>query len=174
GKDTQTLSAGAVPVKFGGQTFASPQQLRYEFRFGYAEALYRYRWLWGGQGNFGLELVGGLGYGSVDMKVIGATQSASEKFGSGGLVAGAGFFGRLSPTLSVQARLSGFASDSTEGVTDLSRYDVFLAQTLGRNVALRGGFSGWTLHSRREDRAGTNSPITIRLAGPSIGFELMF
>src|SRR4051812_42485427 len=48
GDDTQTLNAGDRPIRFGGQTFNAPQQLKNEFRFNYAEALYRYRWLWGG------------------------------------------------------------------------------------------------------------------------------
>ena len=177
GKDTQQLNTGDLPVKFGGQTFASPQTLHHEFRVGYAEALYRYRWVFGDSGNFGLEVLGGLGHAGLDLKVTGATQSATENLGNTGLVFGGGIVGRLTSTLSLQGRISIFGSGRQEGVTGISRYDLFLAQALGNNAAVRGGFSSWTVRSGREaDDATTssNSPITIRFAGPTIGFELMF
>jgi len=178
GDDTQTLNAGDLPIRFGGQTFSGPQTLKNEFRFGYAEVLYRYRWFAsGGSGNFGVELLGGLGHAGLDLKVSSPTQSASENLGNGGLVLGAGFVGRLSTALSLQARASVFGSGRSEGVTGLSRYDLFLAYALGGNAALRGGYSSWTLRSGREadDSNATNkSPITIRFAGPTLGLELMF
>ena len=177
GEDMQTLNAGDLPVRFGGQTFNSPQELHHEFRFGYAEALYRYRWLWGGQGNFGLELVGGLGHAGLDLKVSSPTQSAREILGNAGLVFGGGFVGRLSSALSLQARGSLFGSGSADGVTGVTRYDLFLAHTLGSHAALRAGYSSWTVRSGREANDTSisgKSPITIRFAGPALGLELMF
>jgi hypothetical protein len=177
GEDTQTLNAGDRPIRFGGQTFNAPQQLKNEFRFGYVEALYRYRWFWGNAGNFGLEAVGGLGHAGLDLKVSSPTQSASENFGNGGLVFGGGMVGRLSSTLSLQARYTVFGSGRQEGVTGVGRFDLMVAHSLGRNAGVRGGWSSWTVRSGREADDSTTSnksPITIRFAGPALGLELMF
>src|SRR5688572_10500281 len=68
GEDTQTLNAGERPVVFVGQTFTGPITLSNEVEFRYFEAAYRYRKFFG-EGTFGIEALGGLGYAEMDVTV---------------------------------------------------------------------------------------------------------
>jgi len=176
GDDSQTLSAGALPAVFAGRTFTVGDTLRHEFDWRFAEIAYRYRHFFGG-GTFGIEAIGGLAYAEFDLTVASATQRASEKLGSGGLVGGFGIIWKFLPTTSLQSRITLFGSGETEDVTAASRLDVYVAQALGRHAAVRAGFSGWGLISEREanDAFGSiNSRIRARFSGVALGLDLMF
>src|SRR5712692_6973269 len=150
GNHKQDLAATDKPVVFGGQSFNGPQQLRSEFSFHLVELAYRYRRFFGSSGAFGVEGLGGLGYAHLGLTVSGPTQRASESIGSGGVVLGVGGIWRFRPTTSLQARLTAFSSGDIEGITSASHLDVYVAQTLGRNAAVRAGLASWSASSRRE------------------------
>lgn len=180
GEDRQGLGTGARPVVFGGQTFNAPNELRHEFDFRFAELAYRYRRFFGA-GEFGIEALGGLGYAELDLTVASALGSpaarAADKLGSGGLVGGFGIVWKFRPTTSLQSRITVFGSGENEGVTGAARWDVYVAQALGRHAALRGGIAAWGLTSEREANDGFgsfNSRIRARFSGLSVGLDLMF
>lgn len=177
GNDRQELASGDKPVVFGGQRFDSPQQLRSEFDFRYAELAYRYRHFFGSSRAFGVEGLAGLAWAGLKVTVSGATQRASESLSDGGIVLGVGGIWRFRPTTSLQARLAVFSSGSTEGVTSASRFDLFVAQALGRNTAVRAGLTSWGVNSRREaddDSNSLKSPIRVRFSGVALGLDMMF
>jgi len=177
GKDHQTRSAGAAPLVFGGQAFLAPNELNHEFDFGYVEFLYRFRHFFGETRTFGIEALGGLGYAAYNLTVTTPTQRAQEKLGSGGLVAGFGILWKFLPTTSLQSRLTLFGSGRNEGVTGAARWDLFVAQALGRYAAVRAGLTGWGLSSSRaddEDSDSINSLIRSRFGGLGVGLELAF
>jgi hypothetical protein len=43
GKDKQRLDTGDKPIVFGGETFTSPQDMRYTTNIRFADLVYRYR-----------------------------------------------------------------------------------------------------------------------------------
>ena len=174
GEDTQRLDAGA-PIVFGGRVFTAPNDLRHEFDFRFAELAYRYRHFFGA-GTFGIEGLAGLGYARYDLTISSAIQRANEDIGSGGLVGGFGVIWKFRPTTSLQSRLTVFGSGETEGVTAAARWDLFVAQALGRHAALRAGVTAWSLASEREDNYGAsiNSPIQARFAGFALGLDVAF
>ncbi len=176
GKDGQDIGAGNDPVVFGGRTFGTPVALDHEFDFRFFEAAYRYRRFFG-QGEFGIEALGGLGHAELDLKVASAAQSAREKLGDGGLVGGFGILWKFLPATSLQSRFTLFVSGRTEGVTSAARFDVHVAQALGRNAALRAGFVSWGVYSERESydvSTSRSSPINVRFSGPALGLDLAF
>ncbi len=179
GNHKQDLSATDKPVVFGGQTFNGPQQLRNEFNFRLVELAYRYRRFFGSSGAFGVEGLGGLGYAHLGLTVSSTTttQRATESIGSAGVVLGVGGIWRFRPTTSLQARLTAFSSGRTEGVTSASHLDLFVAQALGRNAAVRAGLASWGASSQREADDSTNSlksPIHVRFQGVLVGLDMMF
>ena len=177
GKDRQTRSAGAAPLVFGGQVFVAPNELNHEFDFGYVEFLYRYRQFFGETRTFGIEALAGLGYAGYNLTITTPTQRAQEKLGSGGVVAGFGILWKFLPTTSLQSRLTLFGSGRNEGVTGAARWDLFVAQALGRYAAVRAGITGWGLSSARaddEDSDSINSLIRSRFGGLAVGLELGF
>jgi hypothetical protein len=182
GKDTQTRDFGAPPLVFGGQVFASPNQLNHEFDWRFIELCYRYRHFFGaGQygegGSFGIEGLGGLGYAEYDLTVTTATQRANEKLGSGGLVLGFGIIWKFLPRTSLQSRITVFGSGENEGVSGAGRWDLFVVQALGRHAAVRAGFTGWGLSSTRdddEDATTLNSLIRSGFSGFALGLDLAF
>jgi hypothetical protein len=179
GSDKQTLAAGDKPVVFGGQSFNGPDQLRNEFHFGFVELAYRYRKFFGNSQSLGVEGLAGLGYAHLGLTVgsTTTTQRATANLGNAGGVLGVGGIWRFRPTTSLQVRLTGFGTGRNEGVTGASRFDVYVAQGLGRNAALRAGFASWTLRSEREaDDSSTSlkSPIRVRFSGPALGLDVMF
>ena len=171
GSATQTLGSGQPPVNFGGQTFSPPQQLTHEFDFRFFEVAYRYRNFFG-TGDLGIEALGGIANAHLDLAVSSPTRRASETLNSMGAVGGFGLIWRLRPTTSLQARYSVFVSGEKQDVTNVERLDLYLAQSLGRNVAVRGGLATWKVKSAREE--SNNSEINLRFSGPALGLELMF
>jgi hypothetical protein len=175
-EDTQSLAAGNQPVVFGGQTFPSPNSLSNEAEFRYFELAYRYRKFFG-EGTFGIEALGGLGYADMDVTVASAAQRASENLGNAGIVGGFGLVWRFLPATSLQTRWTLFLSGKEEGVSSASRWDIYLAQALGSHAAIRVGLAAWGVDSRREAAdvsTSNNSPIRVRMSGPAIGLDVMF
>ena len=176
GSDTLQIAAGQGPVVFGGENFAAPQSLRAEFDFRFTELAYRYRYVSRNRG-IGFEALAGLAYAQLGLRLIGTTQTAAERLDGTGIVVSLGTMLRLWPSGSIQLRGSGFASSTSEGVSRVGRYELAFEQALGRHAALRAGYAGWNVQSRREDddlSASNRSPIRIRFNGPTLGLALMF
>ena len=177
GKGHQSRGAGAPPLVFGGQVFAAPSELNHEFDFGYVELVYRFRHFFGEGRTFGIEALGGRGYAEYDLTVTTPTPRANDKIASGGVVAGFGILWKFLPTTSLQSRLTLFGSGQNEGVTGAARWDLFVAQALGRYAAIRAGLTTWGLVSSRqddEDFSSLNSLIRARFAWLAVGLELAF
>lgn len=178
GEDSQTRTAGAPPLTFGGQTFATtPTTLNYDFDFRFFEIAYRFRHFFGASRKFGIEAIGGLGWAELDVGVSTATQSAREKLQSGGLVGGFGIVWKFLPQTSLQSRVTVFGAGDREGVTGAARWDVFVAQALGRHAAVRAGLTSWGLVSQRDeddDFGSFNSHLRAGFGGLAVGLELAF
>jgi hypothetical protein len=177
GKDRQTRAAGDPPLTFGGQSFAAPTTVNYEFDFGYFELLYRYRHFFGAARTFGIEGVAGLGNATMDITASTATQSAREDLRSGGLVFGGGVIWNFLPHTSLQSRVTLFGSGEREGITGAARFDVMVSHAFTRNIALRGGLTTWGLTSERdedEDASSPNSHIRSNFGGLAVGLDVMF
>lgn len=167
GSSSQSLIAGQQPVRFGGQTFNSPRDLQYDFDYGYAEILYRYRKFFGQRQNFGIQAHGGLVNSQLKLSVSSPGRNASDKFDSVGISGGGGAIWKFSPPTSLQARYSVFTTDKTRG----SRVELFAMQALGGHAALHGGYTWWYV---RADTASPDSDIAVRFRGPAASLELMF
>lgn len=176
GDDRQELAAGENPIVFAGRSFAAPEDFRHEFDFRFAEIAYRYRRFFG-NGDFGIEGLGGLGFARLDLTLATATERVSERLDNAGLVGGFGVVWKFLPSTSVQSRITVFFSGKNESVTDAARFEVYLAQAIGRHAALRAGYAAWSVRSEREENDNLfsdNSPIRVRFAGPALGLELAF
>lgn len=176
GSATQHFDATQQPVTFGGQTFAPPQDLHYDFDLRFVELAYRYRHLFSGA-RLGLEGVVGAGYADLGLTVTGATQRAAERLRNGGLVLGLGGLWGITSSTSLHARGTLFYSGASDDVTNASRFEVYLAQALGRHVVVRAGYAAWNLRSERETDHlffTRNSPLRVRFSGPAVGLELAF
>jgi hypothetical protein len=176
GNDSFDIAAGQPPVVFGGTFFAAPQEVRAEFDFRFTEIAYRYRNVSERRG-IGFEVLAGLAYAQLGLRLIGVTQTAAERLEGGGIVVSLGTMFRLWPSGSIQFRGSGFASTTSEGVSTVGRYELHFEQALGRHAAVRIGYAGWDVRSKREDDeySGSNrSPIRVRINGPTVGVALMF
>lgn len=176
GEDTQSFGLGNGPVVFGGRVF-NPGELHHEFDFRFFEVAYRFRHFFGESKTFGIEALGGLGFAEFELTTSSATQSASEKLSSGGLVGGFGIVWKFLPAASLQSRLSIFASGDQEGVTAAARVDVNVAYALARNIALRGGLVSWGLVSARAEANNStsfDSRIRAGFSGLLLGLDVAF
>jgi hypothetical protein len=174
GDAEQQLASGELPIVFGGRTFNAPAVLRHDFHFRLYEVAYRYRHLF--DGRFGIEALGGLGFAELDFGVASAGQSAREKLSNGGVLAGFGLLWKLRPTTSLQSR-AGVFFGQTEDVSTIIRFEVYVAQALGRHAGLRAGWSAWNVRSIRETDdfpTSVNSSIRLRFSGPALGLDLAF
>lgn len=177
GDDQQTRGAGDPPLRFGGQTFAAPATIEYDFRFSYFELAYRYRHFFGATKKLGIEGLAGIGSAEMEIEASTPAQRATETLQSGGLVFGVGLVWNFLPRTSLQSRMTVFGSGEREGVTGAARFDVMVAHALARNIALRGGLVSWALSSQRdedEDVSSPNSHIRARFAGLGIGLDVTF
>lgn len=177
GDETQTRTAGAPPLTFGGQVFASPTTLNHEFDFGLFEIAYRYRHFFSRDATFGIEVLGGLGVAEMDLTVSSTAQRATENLQSGGIVAGLGVIWKFAQQTSVQSRIMGFGSGEREGITSAVRFEVMVAHALTRNIALRGGLTGWRVESERDedhDFNSLNSHIRANFGGLALGLDIAF
>ncbi len=94
-----------------------------------------------------------------------------------GLVLGVGGIWRFQPATSLQVRLTAFGSGSTEGVTSASRFEVYVAHALARNLNVRAGLGSLSARSAREDDRdsnSTNSPIRASAGGVLLGLDFVF
>jgi len=169
GSDSQTLGAGQPPIIFGGlnTAFNAPQNLKHEFDFAYYDISWRGRAFFD-PNPIGLEVLLGLGYVTLDLAVSSPTQRAAETLNSAGFSAGIGVIWRIRPATSLQARVTAIALISD--FDELARLEVFVVQALGRNAAVRAGFSAWRLKADHDSR----SDIKVDFFGPSIGLDVNF
>ena len=170
GDGSQAHGSGG-PISLGGQNFNAPLTLAYDFEYTHAEAAYRWRKFFGSSPVFGVEVLGGIGFGKMDITASSATQRAIDGRDSVGLTLGAGGLWRWRPGTSVQARFTGFYSGDQGGVSSVLRGEVYLVQALGRHAALRAGYAGWQVDS---DSNGAGSDIRLRFSGPALGLDVMF
>jgi hypothetical protein len=176
GDDTLRVETAQQPLVFGGENFSAPQDIRAEFDFRFTELAYRYRYVSERRG-LGFEALAGLAYSTLGLRLIGATRTSAERLEGTGIVVGLGTMFRLWPSGSIQFRGSGFASTTSEGVSSVGRYEVVFEQALGRHAAVRAGYAGIDVRSRREDdefSSSNRSPIRVRINGPMLGLSLMF
>jgi hypothetical protein len=176
GDDTLSVTAGQGPIVFGGETFATPQDVRAEFDFRFIELAYRFRYVSENRG-LGIETLVGLAQARLGLRLTGATKVAAERLDGNGVLVGLGGILRLWPSGSIQARGSGFGSTTSEGVSSVGHYEIVLEQALGRHAAVRAGYAGYDVRSKREsdETSGSNrSPIRVRINGPMVGLMVMF
>jgi hypothetical protein len=165
GSGSQSLSAGQSPIVFGGQTFNAPQTLQYQFDYRHSELQYRWRRFFGSR-PIGIEVLGGLVHSRLNLSASAPGRSASERFSSNGLTAGVGGIWKFRPTTSLQVRFSAFAASETAG----HRTELFVAQALGRNAAIRGGYTFWRLRTE----PAFDSEVTADFSGPAVSLDVMF
>jgi hypothetical protein len=164
GHGDQNLTTGQSPVYQNNTTFTAPQQLRNDFSFNYADISFRWRRFFR-ERSLGLELAGGVGHTSVGLTVSSPTQRASDNFGTYGPQGGVALIWRVLPSTSLHARMSGFVSSSDTGIHDLVRYELFVAQALGDNFALRAGYAKWALNG---DGGAGESNFKATFSGPML------
>ncbi|HLP96983.1 MAG TPA: hypothetical protein VK149_00920 [Sideroxyarcus sp.] len=170
GSGGQALGTGQSPIIYNNTTFIAPQQLTSDFDIGYADASFRWRKFFR-ERSLGLELSGGLGHTSLRLKVASPTQSAAMDFGNYGWQGGVGLIWRVRPNTSLHAHVTGFAGKSSPGISDLGRYELFLAQGLGDNLMLRAGYAKWEVNGSSGLGA---SDFRMTLAGPALELGLNF
>ena len=170
GHGDQNLTTGQSPVYQNNTIFTAPQQLRNDFSFNYADISFRWRRFFR-ERSLGLELSGGGGHTSVGLTVSSPTQRASDHFGTYGPQGGVALIWRVRPSTSLHARMSGFVSSSDTGIRDLVRYELFVAQALGDNLALRAGFAKWALNG---DGGVGESNFKATFSGPTLDLDWNF
>ncbi len=170
GGGDQTLAAGQSPIIFNNTTFSAPQQLRNDFDLNYADVSFRWRKFFR-ERSLGLEVAGGIGYTSLGLTVSSPVQSASSRFATYGPQGGVALIWRMRPGTSLHARVSGFVSRSSTGVSDFGRYELFMAQALGENLALRAGYAKWEVNG--DSGVGT-SDFRTTFSGPVLDLGLNF
>jgi len=168
GSSSQALASNYA--YFGGTRFDAPATLSSEFTLTYVDMAYRFRAVDGDTG-LGFEALAGIAFAELDLSVSSAGRRASETLSSPGPQLGLGAMWRLRPGTSVHLRGSWFRSTDETEVSQASRYELLLMQSLGRNAALRAGYSWWSLESNRGE---TVSPIQVEFRGPTLGLEVMF
>ena len=172
GQDTQELQPGQDPVELGPTTIIAPQSLTNEFNFQYLEGLYRWR-LVHASGAYGLELLAGSGYLRSQLTVSSTTQRATDKLDAYGVGLGLGGLWQLRPGTLLQARLLQarlISSTGTGDFDDMTRFEAFLVQSLGRHAAARLGYGNWQI---RVDPS-VNSGLRLKASGPAFGLDLSF
>ena len=168
GSSSQDLSSNYV--SFGDTRFNAPTRLESNFTVSYVDMAYRFRAIDSNSG-LGIEVLTGVAFADLDLRVSSPSQSANETLSSPGAEIGLGALWRIRQGTSLQARGVWFRSFDDTEISRGYRYDVALAQALGRNVAVRAGYSWWRLQS---DRGETSSPIVVDIRGPTLGLEILF
>jgi hypothetical protein len=170
GHGDQTLATGQNPILYGNQTYNPPQQLRNEFDFNYTDISWRWRKFFG-ERVMGLELSAGVAHTSLDLSVSSAAQRATGNFATNGVQGGVGFVWRIAPATSLHVRAAGFASSNAPGVSNLGRYELFLSQALGDNLALRAGYAKWEMTGKSGE---LTSRFRVSYSGPTVELGLHF
>ena len=164
GHGEQNLSTNQAPVYYNSTTFTPPQQLTNNFNFNYADISFRWRKFFK-ERSLGLEVTGGIGHTSMDLTVASPTLRASDHFGNYGPQGGVALIWRMRPSTSFHARLSGFVSSADTGIKDMVRYELFVAQALGDNLALRAGYAKWGIDG---DAGAYKSNFKSTFSGPTL------
>jgi hypothetical protein len=164
GHGDQNLSTGMDPIYYSGTTFTAPQQLKNDFSINYADISFRWRKFFK-ERSLGLEVSGGVGHTSMNLSVASLTQRASDHFGNYGPQGGVALIWRARPGTSLHARLSGFVSSADTGIKDMVRYELFVAQALGDNMALRAGYAKWAIDG---DAGFAESNFQSAFSGPML------
>lgn len=164
GHGDQKLATGQDPIYYSGTTFIAPQQLRNDFSINYADISFRWRKFFK-ERSLGLEVNGGVGHTSMNLSVASPTLRASDHFGNYGPQGGVALIWRMRPSTSLHARVSGFVSSADTGIKDLVRYELFVAQALGDNMALRAGYAKWAIDG---DAGYAESNFQSTFSGPML------
>ena len=168
GSGTQSLAAGQT-VMLGSQSFSGPREISSDVRATLVDAAARWRFF-GAEERIGFELLGGLSYANLDFTVASGGARGSDNFSTLGVTGGVGLLWRLRPGTSAQARMTGFWGATSNEDAQVTRGELALAQALGRNISLRGGYAWWEI---RSDRVA-GSDLRARLSGPMLGLEFGF
>ena len=168
GSDSQTLSPGDSPIVLNHVTFSSPQELKNEFDFYFADVSWRWRKFFVRQ--VGLEILVGPSYTSLGLRVSSPTQSAFERFETWGPQGAIGVLWRVRDRTSFGARAGGFIS-AQNGTNRLTHSELFVAQAVGESLTLRASYAGWEVkgHALRD-----LSDFLVRFSGPVIALDLNF
>ena len=167
GRDTQELRPGQDPVVLGSTTFVAPQSLTNDFNFRYFDVMYRWR-LVHASGAYGLELLAGGGGLRSRLTVTSTTQHATDKLDALGVGLGLGGLWQLRPGTLLQARY--LTLDGIGYLDDMTRFEAFLVQSLGRHAATRIGYGNWQIRAN----PGFNSGLRLKASGPTFGLDLNF
>jgi hypothetical protein len=170
GTGDQSLTTGQQPIVLNNTTFTAPQQLRNDFDFNYADVSFRWRKFFR-ERSFGLEVSGGVGHTSLGLDVSSPTQRTSQHYATYGPQGGVALIWRIRPSTSLHARVSGFVSKSSTGISDLGRYELFVAQALGDNLALRAGYAKWEVNG---NGGIDQSDFRATFSGPVLDLGLNF
>ena len=164
----QSLQSGQPPVIHNGTTFLSPDRLKNDFDFSYSDISWRMREFAGSK--FGIEVLAGLGFSSLGLTVSSSTQRASQNFSNTGLQFGFGLIWRSSSESSIHARGSYFIA-LDNGVSDITKYDIYYAYAIHKNLSLRLGYSDWKVNGFGESGM---SNFQMHLAGPALVLDWNF
>lgn len=167
GRDTQELWPGQDPVVLGSTTFVAPQSLTNDFKFRYFDVMYRWR-LVHASGAYGLELLAGGGHLRSRLTVTSTTQRATDELYAfaGGL--GLGGLWQLRPGTLLQARY--LSLGGIGDFDDMTRFEAFLVQALGRHAAARIGYGYWKFRADPSHISG----LRLTASGPTFGLDLSF
>lgn len=164
----QLLSGSQPPVIHNGTTFSSPNQLRNDFDFSYADISWRMREFGGGP--FGVEIIAGIGQSSLGLAVTSPAQSAYRHFNTTGLQLGIGLMWRASANSSIHARGSYYFAFDT-GVNEITKYELYYANTFHKNLSLRAGYADWKVKGTGDSGM---SGFQMHFAGPSVVLDCNF
>jgi hypothetical protein len=182
GDGSQSVPAGEAPVGLGHQTFPSPQDLHYDFRFTHSSVYWRQRGFFR-NAPLGAEALIGLAHDEIDLAVSSSTHgSARQAFDEYGPFLGFGAIWRVRFGTSVQARYTyanffGHVMRNDDWSASAQRLEGTVAQALGRHASLRAGYAWWRIKQPLGydyANATPTSDIRIGFHGPSLGLDLQF
>jgi hypothetical protein len=165
GRDAQFLNSGEIRI--GNTSFLAPQALENRAEVTILDVSARWRHLFK-QVPIGYEAVLGVSRAKLDVSVSSTAQSDTETFTATGFRFGAGAIWRMLPTTRLEGRAT--VMFATYDIEELARYELFLVQSLGRNVAARAGYALW----RAQTDVGGRSDIDVKLSGLSFGLDVNF
>jgi hypothetical protein len=174
GRDVQNLRAGEQPIQMSGATFNAPQTLNHDFGLKWIEFDARVRYFSPQPDrSLGVEVLGGLAFPRLNLRVSTPTRTAKETFGVGGPVVGLGLLWRFRPGTYAHGRWSAYGGVGG-GDDDMraQRYEIALAHAVHRNLVLRAGYNDVRMKISR-NYSGF-SDIDVRMRGPSLGLDAVF
>src|SRR5262245_55974239 len=133
GSSSQSLASNYA--YFGGKQFFAPTTLTTDFTSTYVDMAYRFRAI-DRESGLGIEILAGIAFADLEMRVSSASQSGSETLTSPGVQIGLGLLWRVRPGTSVHLRGTSFRSADDNEVSRATRYEASLVQALGSNAAL--------------------------------------